>query len=62
MGFSVVQHEEVPDSVMGALSELCDPGVVGAGHILNYRLEPMRMAAGAESLSHEFRYASTVFP
>ena len=61
MGFSVVQHAEVPESVMSVLSELCDTEVVRMGHVLTYHLEPLHMAAGAESLSTA-RYESSVFP
>jgi amino-acid N-acetyltransferase len=51
MGFSVVDREGVPDPVFGALKSLCESGVIDAGHILHYHLEPAfeRAAAGAEA-------------
>jgi N-acetylglutamate synthase-like GNAT family acetyltransferase len=51
MGFSVVEQGEVPETILMALSDLCDPGVFGAGHILHFRLETIfdRLAAGAEN-------------
>jgi N-acetylglutamate synthase-like GNAT family acetyltransferase len=39
MGFSVVAHGEVPDPVMQSIYGLCEPRVVGAGHVLYFPLD-----------------------
>jgi N-acetylglutamate synthase-like GNAT family acetyltransferase len=53
MGFSVVSQEEVPDPVLQSLYELCEPRVVGGGHVLHFPLDQAieRVAAGAEGYS-----------
>lgn len=49
IGFSVVRHEEVPDSIMGILTALCSVGTIGAGHILFFPLEQNAASAAVSA-------------